>query len=114
MDRQQRRQQIADYKQRDIHCGIYELHCTASDDRWAGTAMDLSTIANRLWFSLRQGNHPHRQLQAAWNQHGADAFQWRSVHALKEDEDRPVFERDRMLREALDQHCARTGASPLR
>lgn len=114
MDKQLRRQQVADFKRQDVHCGIYEMHCTANDARWAGIAMNLASIGNRLQFSLRQGNHPHRQLQQAWNLHGAGTFRWHCVQALGDDPDRPDFERDRLLKEALAAHCARSGARPLR
>lgn len=59
MDKQTRRQQSADYKRQEVQSGIYQIHCTATDARWAGIALNLSAIRNRLWFGLRQGSHPH-------------------------------------------------------
>ncbi len=114
MDKQTRRQQSADYKRQEVQSGIYQIHCTATDTRWAGIALNLSAIRNRLWFGLRQGSHPHRQLQQAWAAHGADAFQWEPILALEEDPERLDFERDRLLRDALEQHCLQSGATPLR
>ena len=114
MDKPQRRQQIADYKRRAIRSGIYHVHCTTSGERWAGPARDLSTIGNRLWFTLRMGNHPHRQLQQAWNLHGADAFEWHQAHVLEHDPDLHDFEHERLLQDALAEVCRRTGATALR
>ena len=114
MDKQQRRQQIADYKRRPVRRGIYRVHCTASGESWAGPANDLSTIGNRLWFTLRMGNHPHRQLQQAWNLHGAAAFEWHDALQLEDEPDLHDFERERLLQDALAEVCRRTGATPLR
>ena len=114
MDKHQRRQQIADYKRRPNRCGIYRVHCTASDESWAGTASDLSSIGNRVWFTLRLGNHPYRQLQLAWNLHGADAFQWHAALELENDPDLRDFERERLLQDALADICRQSGATPLR
>jgi len=114
MHPQQRRQQIDDYKRRAIRSGIYHLHCTATGQSWAGPARDLSSIENRLRFTLRSGNHPHRQLQQAWNLHGDAAFQWQCAHALEHDPDLLGFERERLLQDALDAVCRQSGATPLR
>ncbi|WP_427852777.1 GIY-YIG nuclease family protein [Stenotrophomonas acidaminiphila] len=114
MDKHQRRQQIADYKRRATRSGIYHVRCTASGESWAGPANDLSTIGNRLWFTLRLGNHPHRRLQQAWNLHGAEAFQWHDAHVLEHAPDLHDFERARRLQDALAEVCRRTGATALR
>ena len=114
MDKHQRRQQIADYKRRAIRSGIYRVLCTASGESWAGPANDLSTIGNRLWFTLRLGNHPHRQLQQAWNLHGADAFEWHDALELEDEPDLHDFEHERLLQDALADVCRQTGATPLR
>ena len=67
-----------------------------------------------LWFTLRMGNHPHRQLQQAWNLHGADAFEWHQAHVLEHDPDLHDFEHERLLQDALAEVCRRTGATALR
>ena len=50
-----RKAAVAAYKERKVETGIYAVRCTASDQVWVGIAPDLSTIQNRLWFTLRQG-----------------------------------------------------------
>lgn len=114
MDKQQRRQRSDHYRRQPIEVGIYRVRCTASQESWAGRALNLSSIQNRLWFSLRMGNHPHRPLQQAWNQHGADAFQWQCAQVLADADEMQEYERDRALTAALADVCALTGAAALR
>ena len=45
--------------------GIYAIRCKASPEIWVGQAPNLEKIQNRIWFSLRQGSHTCRSLQAA-------------------------------------------------
>jgi hypothetical protein len=75
-----------DFKQRSVAAGIYAVRCAASGECRVGRAPDVSTIRNRLWFTLRQGSNPHRALQAAWREHGAAAFSFEVVERL-DDED---------------------------
>ena len=56
----------------------------------------------------------HRQLQQAWNQHGAGAFEWHEAHVLEHDPDLHDFEHERLLQDALAEVCRRTGATALR
>jgi hypothetical protein len=65
-----RKAAIAAYKERKTIAGIFVVRCVASGEAWVGQAPNLQTIQNRIWFSLRQGNHTCRSLQAAWNTHG--------------------------------------------
>jgi hypothetical protein len=65
-----RKAAIAAYKERKTIAGIFVVRCVASGEAWVGQAPNLETIQNRIWFSLRQGNHTCRSLQAAWNTHG--------------------------------------------
>lgn len=99
MTTQDRRAALTAYKERKVEAGIYALRCTATDQLWIGRAPDLATIQNRLWFTLRQGGNPHRALQEAWHQHGAQAFSFEVVERLKEDDLR--FGRDHALKKRL-------------
>jgi len=85
------------YKERKVVAGIYAVHCKPTDQHWVGGAPDVSTIQNRLWFSLRQGSDPHRSLQAAWREHGIDNFAFDIVEQL--DPDAPGFDRDLALKQ---------------
>jgi hypothetical protein len=87
----------AAYKERKIIAGIYAVRCVPTGQRWVGRAPDLSTVQSRLWFTLRQGNNPHRTLQAAWREHGADGFIFEEVERL--DEEALAYVRERALRD---------------
>jgi hypothetical protein len=98
--------------------GIYAVHCLPTGQRWIGRTPDLCTIQNRLWFTLRQGNNPHRALHAAWNEHGADSFTFEDVERLKEDDDAISTEtaryvRDQVLKERLSHWCATFSADAI-
>lgn len=93
-----RKAAVAAYRERKITAGIYAIRCTASDQVWIGSAPDLSTIENRLWFTLRQGANPHRSLQETWNAHGRAVLTFTVIAHLR-DEDDPGYPRRRALKE---------------
>ena len=66
MNRQDRKDALSRFRERKVESGIYALRCAASGRCWVGRAPDLSTIRNRIWFTLRHGSHSHRALQASW------------------------------------------------
>lgn len=76
---------VAAYKERKAVAGVYTLRCVPSGERWVGTAPDLDAIWNRLWFQLRMNASPHRDLQAAWNRHGADSLAFAVVERLEDE-----------------------------
>ena len=111
MKREQRKAAVAAYRERKVTAGIYAVVCLGSGQRWIGRAADLDTIGNRLWFSLRQGNCPHRTLQAAWNAQGLGAFTLEIVERL--DEETLSYVRDRALKDRLAHWCSALGAEAI-
>lgn len=99
MKNDDRKAEIRAYKERKTVSGIYAVRCTATGQCWVGRAPDVTTIENRIRFSLRQGSDPHATLQAASKALGADAFTFEIVEQL-EDED-SAYVRDRTLSERL-------------
>jgi len=99
---------VSAYKERKVEGGVYAVRCSESGEVWVGGAPDLSTIQNRLWFTLRQGANPHRSLQTAWNAHGAAAFAFEIVERM--DEETIAHVRNRVMKERLAQWAARLGA----
>lgn len=77
---------IAAYKERKTIAGIYAVRCAASGEQWVGQTPDVDAIQNRLWFGLKLGNHPYRDLQRAWTAHGADSFSYAVLERLPEEE----------------------------
>jgi len=99
MSSEVRKAAVSAYKERKVEGGIYAVRCHASDEAWVGGAPDLSTIQNRLWFTLRQGTNTHPSLQGAWNAHGSEAFDFEIVERL---DDEPVgYIRNRVMKERL-------------
>ena len=92
-----RKAAIAAWKKRKPAAGIFVVRCAASDRAWVGQTLNLDTIQNRVWFSLRIGSHSNRELQAAWTAHGAEAFSFEPLEQLK-DEELPYI-RDSLLKE---------------
>ena len=81
-----RKAAIAAYKERKTVAGIYVIRCTASGQIWVGEAPNLETIQNRSRFTLRQGSHPCRSLQAAWNAHGEAGLTFGECERLEDEE----------------------------
>ena len=99
MKRDDRKQAVRDYRERKVSAGIFAIRCSQGDDVWVGRAPDLSTIQNRIWFTLRQGSSTCRSLQAAWTEHGADAFAFEVLEELAEED--MALARDRLLKTRL-------------
>ncbi|WOH64957.1 GIY-YIG nuclease family protein [Bradyrhizobium sp. BWA-3-5] len=92
-----RKAAIAAYKERKSAAGIFAIRCTASAGVWVGQTPDLEKIQNRIWFTLRQGSHPCRSLQAAWTTHGPDSFAFEACERLEEEDS--AYVRDALLKE---------------
>ena len=87
MQEKDRKAAIAAYKDREVEAGVYLVRCLPTDQVWIGSALDLSTIQNRLRFELRQGRNLHRSLQEALTAHGSEAFVFEVVDRLTKDDD---------------------------
>jgi hypothetical protein len=96
-------------KERKSVPGLYAISCKPTAEVWVGRALDLASIRNRLWFTLRQGRSAHRALQAAWTAHGADAFAFKELERM-EDEDLSAGLRDLRLKDRLAYWQDRLGA----
>lgn len=77
---------VAAYKERKSVAGIYAVRCAPSGQLWVGQAPNLDTVQNRLWFSLRTGGDPHRDVQQAWTTHGPDSFTFEALERLADEE----------------------------
>ena len=88
---------IAAYKERKSVAGIFAIRCKATSETWVGQTPDLEKIQNRIWFTLRQGGHLCRGLQAAWTTHGPDGLIFEACERLEEEE--APYIRDALLKE---------------
>ena len=110
MTNEDRKAAVAAYKERNA-AGVYAVCCVPTGQRWVGRAQDLRTIWNRLSFALRQGGSPHRALQAAWRDHGPEAFTFEEVERI--DDEAVAFVRDSILKERLAHWRAAFGAEAI-
>jgi len=92
-----RKAAIAAYKERKIVAGVFVIRCEASSETWVGQTPNLEKIQNRIWFTLRQGSHTCRTLQAAWIAHGPDSLTFGECEQLEEEE--TPYIRDVLLKE---------------
>ena len=92
-----RKAAIAAYKERKTVAGIFVIRSQASAQQWVGAAPNLETIQNRIWFTLRQGSHTCRTLQAAWTEHGPVSLTFEECERLEEEE--TPYIRDALLKE---------------
>ena len=111
MKAEDRKAALAEYKERKVACGIYRIGCAASGQQWVGRAPDLATIWNRQAFTLRLGTNPHRSLQAAWTEHGAESFSFEELERLEEPGS--DYSRHAQLRNRLVHWSERLGAEAI-
>jgi hypothetical protein len=106
-----KKEAIKEYKARKPLRGAYALRCTATGQVWVGSSPNLDAIRNRLWFSLRQGNHQDSVLQKEWNTYGEQAFLYEILEKLDDDLS-PIGVSD-LLKEKKLQWVAQLGARKL-
>lgn len=99
MQGHERKAAVAAYKERKVAAGIYAIRCVPCGACWVGRAPNLEKVQNRVWFTLRHGGHTHRDLQAAWQVHGSDAFTFEIVEQI--DDEEAAYLRERILKERL-------------
>jgi hypothetical protein len=92
-----RKAAIAAYKKRKTAAGIFAVRCAATGQAWIGQTLNLDTIQNRIWSSLRVGSNANPDLKSSWMAHGADAFSFEPLEVLEEEE--LSYVRDTLLKE---------------
>lgn len=91
-----RRELIRDYKQTPRDMGVYRIVNTRNGKCYVASSRDVNARLNRHKMSLKNNLEAVRQLQAEWNQFGADAFQF-EVLDLLEPSDKPGYNPDEDL-----------------
>lgn len=90
---------IAAYKERKRRPGVFAVHCAARGETWVGSAPDLVTIQNRIWFGLKHGGSGNAALKAAWAAHGDAGLRFEILEELQEEDD-PYLAGKLLLRRA--------------
>jgi len=65
--------------------GIFAVRCAPTERVWVGASTNLSASRNGLWFVLRSGSYQDKELQAEWQAHGEQAFDFEVLHTLDEE-----------------------------
>jgi hypothetical protein len=97
MKTEHRKAAITAYKERKSSSGIFSICCVATGQVWVGQTLSPDSIQNRIWFSLRQGRHSNRELQAAWSASDGADLSFELLERL--DEEESAYVRDALLRE---------------
>lgn len=106
MDKQSRREAVRDWKERKVAVGVYAIRCAPTGEVWVAGSRNLDAQQNSLWFSLRTGGHGNRDLQTAWNAHGAEAFSFESLERIDDEDLTPLGRAD--LIKAREHHWLAT------
>ena len=78
---------IAEYKERKRNAGVYAVRCPSRGEIWVGSAPDLATIQNRLWFGLRHGGQSNPALKSAWAAAGEEGISFEILEHIADDDD---------------------------
>ena len=97
-------------KERKIPRGIFAIRRKATGEAWVDASPNLGAARNGTWFQLRGGLHMDKKLQAEWNAHGEDAFEFEVLETL--DDDVPALNVRDVLQEKKRQWIAQLGARP--
>jgi hypothetical protein len=76
----------AAYRERKSVAGLYAVRCGATGQVWVAYTPTIDAVQNRLWFTLRQKNHPDTALQRAWNEQGGAGFAFEELERVKDDD----------------------------
>jgi len=97
MDKSRRKNLLREAKERKARPGVFAVRCTATGQVWVGTAPSVDRKQSGLWFQLRMGGFPNRDMQATWNAHGEGAFAFEVLEEINDDNPlmMPVLLKDR-------------------
>lgn len=101
MDNDKKKQAIRDWKLRKMDYGVISFRCKSTGDVFLGATSDTKRGFNRHLFQLDAQAHPNKQLQALWDEYGAEAFETAVVAEL--DYDDPTEDQTEMLQFLLEE-----------
>jgi hypothetical protein len=85
IDKAERKEAARQFKERKPSPGIYALRCRATGRSWVDSSPNLDAAQNSQFFQLRQKLHRNKDLQAEWNAHGEESFEFSVLETLPED-----------------------------
>jgi hypothetical protein len=63
-----------EYQERPKPAGVFQVKNTANGQVLLGSSLNLEGALNGHRFMLKTGSHRNKELQADWNEYGADKF----------------------------------------
>lgn len=81
----ERKEAARQFKERKPSPGIYALRCRITGRSWVDSSPNLDAAQNGQFFQLRQRLHRNKELQAEWNTHGEESFDFAVLETLPED-----------------------------
>jgi hypothetical protein len=85
MESKRKKDLVREYKERKRSEGVFAIRCTATGEAWVAASRHLDTQQNGIWFTLRQGSHLNKTIQAAWNAHGEASFAYEVLEEVTDD-----------------------------
>ena len=82
MDTARKKDLCAAYKERSRETGVVFVACSETGDMFLADAIDAPAAFNRMCCQLSSGLYPDKWLQALWDQHGEDAFEFGVLQRL--------------------------------
>lgn len=89
LDRNQKNQLKQEYKQRSKRMGAFQIRNLSNGKVLVGTSNNLDSMFNRYRFTLDHGMESNKELQADWNQYGAEQFAFEVIELLKDEGQTP-------------------------
>ena len=83
MGKSRNKELTQEYKSALRPLGVFLIRNNKTDRVFLGCGIDLRGTINRHRFQLSTGNHPNRELQADWNQLGANNFAFEVIEELQ-------------------------------
>ncbi|WP_139488587.1 GIY-YIG nuclease family protein [Brevibacillus dissolubilis] len=87
MEMQKRKQIKMDYKMTHRPTGVFQIKNLANGKIFLNTSTNLDLVYNRHLFQLKLGGHPNKELQADYNQFGAESFAFEVLEKVKPRDD---------------------------
>lgn len=87
-----RKQLVAEYKERPVSGGVFSIRNTVTGKQLIDCAVDLAGSRNRFEFSRQTGSAVTLKLQADWKRLGGDSFEFEILEELKQGENQTAGE----------------------
>ncbi len=100
MDKQKRKEIVAEYMTTRPDMGIYEYFCKETNKHYLGETQNMKATLNGGTFRLNAGNHKDEVLQADWKQYGEENFEVNVLEVLpydKEDDAKTDYSKELAL-----------------